>query len=77
MTNPHDLIPNTDKIWNDIDAPYTGVPLPVRLSRINPYGSDRFSALFTLSLRFFLIQITSYHRLRAEHLFKTLLPQAL
>ena len=77
MTNPHVLIPNTDKIWNDIDAPYAGVPLPVWLSRVNPFGSDRFSAFFTLSLRFFLTQITWYHCLRAESLFKKLLPQVL
>ena len=77
MTNLHDLIPNTNKIWNDLDAPYAGVSLRVWLFRINPFGFDRFSAPFTLSLRFFLIQITSYHCLRAEHIFKTLLPQLL
>ncbi len=77
MMNPHDLIPNTTKIWNDLDAPYAGVSLPVWLFRINPFGFDRFSALFMLSLRFFLTQITSYHGLRAEHIFKTLLPQLL
>ena len=75
MTNPHDLIPNTNKIWNDLDAPYTGVPLPVWFSRANPFDSDRFPAPFTLSLSLFLTQITSYHGLRAEHFFKELLPQ--
>ena len=77
MTKPYDLIPNTNKIWNDLDIPCDGVPLPVWVSQINPFGFDRFSAPFTLSLRFFLIQITSYHCLRAEHIFKTLLPQLL
>jgi hypothetical protein len=75
MINSHGLIPNTGKIWNDLDAPYAGVPLPVWVSRINPYGSDRFSALFTLSLSLFLKQIISYHCLKAEHFFKKRLPQ--
>jgi len=75
MTNPHGLIPNTDMIRNDIDAPYTGMPLPVWLSRVNPFGSDRSLAPFTLSLSLFLTHIISYHCLRAEHFFKTLLPQ--
>ena len=77
MTNPYGLIPNTEMIWNDIDAPYAGVPLPVWLSWVNPFGSDRFFSLFTLSLSFFLTQITWYHCLRAEHFFKKLLPQIL
>ena len=77
MTKPHGLIPTIDKIRNDIDTTCSGMILPVWLSRINPFGFDRFSAPFTLSLRFFLIQITSYHCLRAEHIFKTLLPQLL
>ena len=75
MTNPHDLILNTGKIGNDIDTPSTGMILPVWGSRINPYGSYRFSALLTLSLSLFLKQIISYHCLKAEHLFKKRLPQ--
>ena len=54
---------------------YAGVPLPVWLSRVNPFGSDRFPAPFTLSLSLFLIHIISYPCLRAEHLLKKLLPQ--
>ncbi len=77
MTKPYGLIPNTDMIRNDIDATYAGVPLPVWLSRVNPFGSDRCFSLFTLSLSFFLTQITWYHCLRAEHFFKKLLPQVL
>jgi hypothetical protein len=75
MTNLHGLILYTDMIRNDIDAPYTGVPLPVWLSWVNPFGSDRSLASFTLSLSLFLIHIISYLCLRAESLFKKLLPQ--
>jgi len=77
MTNSHGLIPNTGKIWNDLDAPYAGVPLPVWVSRINPFRFDHSSSSFTLSLSLFLTHIISYHCLRAEHFFKTLLPQVL
>jgi len=77
MTNLHGLIPNTTKIWNDIDATWAGMILPVWVSWINPYGSDRFAALFTLSLSLFLKQIISSHCLKAEHLFKKRLPQDL
>ena len=73
MTNPHDLIPNTTKIWNDIDTTSTGMILPVWVSRINPYGFNRSSASFTLSLILFPSPFTSYHGLRAEYFFKTLL----
>jgi len=59
------------------DAPYAGMPLPVWLYRVNPFGSDRFPAPFTLSLSLFLTQIISYHCLRVEPLFKKLLPQDL
>ena len=77
MTKPYGLIPTTEMIRNDIDAPYAGVPLPVWLSRVNPFGSDRSLAPFTLSLSLFLIHIISYLCLRAEHLFKKPLPQDL
>jgi len=75
MTKPYGLIPTTEMIRNDIDATYAGVPLPVWLSRVNPFGSDRSPASFTLSLSLFLTQIISYHCLRAEPLFKKLLSQ--
>ena len=77
MTNPHDLIPNTGKIGNDIDTTSAGTILPVWVSRINPFGFDRSSASFTLSLILFPSPFTSYHGLRAEHFFKTRLPQDL
>jgi hypothetical protein len=77
MTNPHDLILNTGKIGNDIDTTSAGMILPVWASRINPFGFDRFSAPFTLSLSLFPPPVTSYHGLRAEYFFKTLLPQLL
>ena len=77
MTNPHDLILNPGKIGNDIDAPYAGVPLPVWVSRINPFGFHRPFASFTPSLILFPSPFTSYHGLRAEHFFKTRLPQFL
>jgi hypothetical protein len=75
MTNSHDLILNPGKIGNDLDAPYAGVPLPVWVSRINPYGFDRSSALLSLSFILFPSPFTSYHCLKAEHLFKKRLPQ--
>ena len=77
MTNSYGLIPNTDMIRNDIDAPYAGVSLPVWLSRVNPFGSDRSPAPFTLSLSLFQTQIISFHCLRVEPLFKKLLSQDL
>ena len=73
--NCYNLIPTTDMIRNDIDAPYTGMPQPVWLSRANPFGFDRSPAPFTFSIGLFLTQIISYHCLRAESLFKKLLPQ--
>ena len=77
MTNPHSLIPNTTKIWNVLDTTSTGMILPVWVSRINPYGFDRSSAPFTLSLILFPSPFTSYHGLKAEYFFKTRLPQLL
>jgi hypothetical protein len=75
MTNPHDLILHTGKIGNDIDTTSTGMILPVWVSRINPYGSDRSSSSFALSLILFPSPFTSYHGLKTEHLFKKRLPQ--
>jgi hypothetical protein len=75
MTNPHDLILNTGKIGNDIDTASAGMILPVWVSRINPLGFDRCSASFMLSLILFPSPFTSYHGLKAEHLFKKRLPQ--
>ena len=75
MTNPHDLILNTGKIGNDKDTTSAGTILPVWVSRINPFGFDRSSAFFTLSLILFPSPFTPYHCLKAEHLFKKRLPQ--
>ena len=75
MTNPHDLFSNIGKIGNDIDTTSAGMILPVWGSRINPFSFDHSSSSFTLSLILFPSPFTSYHGLRAEYFFKTLLPQ--
>ena len=77
MTNPHDLILNPGKIGNDIDTTSAGRILPGWVSRINPRSFDRSSSSLTLSLILFPSPFTSYHGLKAEHLFKTLSPQLL